>query len=519
MQERINTSEQAVEKARAKRLQLKQDFSAIQSDLKSLQQRLEENIKSGQRQQKELNALEKQRSDAEERMQKAHNSLKEAEASLQEKRDAFAQTEKSIESLRKNSDEQKDGLAELRLDLASKKQFLDGLKKGLNEQQQQDKALEKRIQHRAMEIGSLKTQIAELNNTAHTQREQREGLENQIRVATEALHSCQQNLSARESKIAELEHSLQDLRSTQRKQQDQLKTQEVKLAQEQSQAQFIVDKVESDYQVSIERVDWKQELWKADEEFETKGKLDELDEDVQPRVKHKREQPNADDLAAMESTDWKTVDDEIADLRIRITGLGAINLVAIEEYAELKERYDFLTEQSEDLWNSKNDIIKAIDDLNETSLKLFQDTFEQVRKNFSYTFTELFGGGLAKLELIEAEDVLDSGIEITARPPGTKLQTLSLLSGGQRTMTAVALLFAIYMVKPSPFAVLDELDAPLDDANIGRFTKMLSEFTKYSQFLVITHNKRTVAAANSIYGVTMQERGVSKLLSMRFSEA
>jgi chromosome segregation protein len=169
------------------------------------------------------------------------------------------------------------------------------------------------------------------------------------------------------------------------------------------------------------------------------------------------------------------------------------------------------------LWNSKNELVKAIDEINATSQKLFTETFEQIRKNFKFTFERLFHGGESDLQLVQNDDVLDSGIEIIARPPGTKLRSISLLSGGQRTMTAVALLFGIYMVKPSPFCVLDELDAPLDDANVGRFTDIVREFTRYSQFLVVTHNKRTVSAANTIYGVTMQERGVTQVLSMRYN--
>ena len=138
-------------------------------------------------------------------------------------------------------------------------------------------------------------------------------------------------------------------------------------------------------------------------------------------------------------------------------------------------------------------------------------------QNFKYTYDQLTGGGFADLQLVDNEDILDSGIDIVARPPGTRLKNLSLLSGGQKTMTAVALLFAIYMVKPSPFCVLDELDAPLDDANIGRFTSMLKTFTKYSQFVIITHNKRTIAASNVVYGVPMPEKGVSRVISMRFN--
>ena len=145
-------------------------------------------------------------------------------------------------------------------------------------------------------------------------------------------------------------------------------------------------------------------------------------------------------------------------------------------------------------------------------------TFEQIRKNFEYTFHTLFGGGRAHLELIQAEDILESGIEIVAQPPGTKLKGITLLSGGQKTLTAVALLFALYMVKPSPFCLLDELDAPLDESNIGRFTDLLKKFVSESQFIIITHNKRTVSAAQAIYGVTMEERGVSKTVSMRFNQ-
>jgi chromosome segregation protein len=204
-------------------------------------------------------------------------------------------------------------------------------------------------------------------------------------------------------------------------------------------------------------------------------------------------------------------------LRQRLNGMGAVNLVAIEEYAELKQRHDFLHGQVTDLTTAKAELIKAIDEINQTSLQQFQVTFEQIKKNFEYTFHTLFGGGRAHLELIAAEDILESGIEIVAQPPGTKLKGITLLSGGQKTLTAVALLFALYMVKPSPFCLLDELDAPLDESNIGRFTDLLKKFVDESQFIIITHNKRTVSAASAIYGVTMEERGVSKTVSMKFN--
>ena len=203
--------------------------------------------------------------------------------------------------------------------------------------------------------------------------------------------------------------------------------------------------------------------------------------------------------------------------RQRMGSMGAVNLVAIEEYSELKQRHDFLRTQSDDLARAKTELVAAIDEINQTSQRQFELTFNQVRKNFDFTFQTLFGGGRAAIELVQSEDVLESGIEIVVQPPGTRLKNISLLSGGQRTLTAVALLFALYLVKPSPFCLLDELDAPLDESNIGRFTDLLRKFVKDSQFIIITHNKRTVAAANAIYGVTMEERGVSKTVSMRFN--
>jgi chromosome segregation protein len=216
--------------------------------------------------------------------------------------------------------------------------------------------------------------------------------------------------------------------------------------------------------------------------------------------------------------DWAAIKTEIEALRQRVASMGAVNLVAIEEYAELKQRYDFLKSQNDDLVQAKAALLKMIDEINQTSQQQFAVTFEQIKKNFAYTFQTLFGGGVANLELVQAEDILESGIEIAAQPPGKKLKSIMLLSGGERTLTAVALLFALYMVKPSPFCLLDELDAPLDESNIGRFTELLKRFVHESQFIIITHNKRTVSAAQAIYGVTMEERGVSKTVSMRFNQ-
>jgi len=216
------------------------------------------------------------------------------------------------------------------------------------------------------------------------------------------------------------------------------------------------------------------------------------------------------------ATDWDTVRTQVEEMQSKIESMGPVNLVAIDEYQEVEERFNFLNSQHEDLVNAKTELEEVIARIDKQSREMFAETFEKVRANFQKMFPDLFGGGRADLVLTEEEDVLEAGVEIVASPPGKKLHRIGLLSGGEQTMTAVALLFSLYQVKPSPFCVLDELDAPLDDANIERYVQKLKEFLAHSQFIVITHSKRTISAADVLYGVTMQERGVSRIVSVKF---
>ncbi len=208
----------------------------------------------------------------------------------------------------------------------------------------------------------------------------------------------------------------------------------------------------------------------------------------------------------------------IVDLTRQLDNMGPVNLDAVHEYDELEERYQFLEKQNNDLTAARRELLDVIARINSTTKQLFAETFAHVRVNFREMFAEMFGGGRADLSLIDESDPLNCGIEITAKPPGKQLQSISLLSGGERSMVAVALLFAIYMVRPSPFCVLDEVDAALDESSINRFIKMLDRFARQSQFVIITHNKRTIAKADVLYGVTMEERGVSKLVGMKLTE-
>ena len=223
--------------------------------------------------------------------------------------------------------------------------------------------------------------------------------------------------------------------------------------------------------------------------------------------------------AAGAATDWAAVAQQVEALQGRIDEMGPVNLVAIEEYEETEQRYQFLSQQHDDLVQAKAQLLEVINRINLQTRDMFKETFEKIRDNFRAMFTEVFGGGKADLVLMDENDLLESGIDIVARPPGKQLQTISLLSGGEQTMTAVSLLFSIYQVKPSPFCVLDELDAPLDESNINRFIRVLQRFLVHSQFIIITHNKRTIGMADVLYGITMQEHGVSKIVSVKFHKA
>jgi len=212
-----------------------------------------------------------------------------------------------------------------------------------------------------------------------------------------------------------------------------------------------------------------------------------------------------------------TAEEAIAELRAKIDKLGPVNMMAIEQFTELESRHTFLTTQRQDLVDSIAQTNEAIRRIDETTHARFREAFSAINANFQQTFSTLFGGGRAGITLLDDTDPLESGIDIVASPPGKRLQNVMLLSGGEKALTAIALMFAIFRYKPSPFCLLDEIDAPLDDANIGRFVEMLRSMLDRTQFIVITHNRKTMEIANRLYGVTMEEPGVSKLISIQLN--
>ncbi|MCX5777387.1 MAG: AAA family ATPase [Candidatus Firestonebacteria bacterium] len=211
-------------------------------------------------------------------------------------------------------------------------------------------------------------------------------------------------------------------------------------------------------------------------------------------------------------------DAKIKELRIAIEEMGSVNLDSMDEYQELTVRYNFLSGQEKDLIDAKNELLKTIQELNQTTKDLFMETFTKIKANFNEVFRKLFNGGHGDLQLMDENNILETGIEIIARPPGKRPLSVAMLSGGERAMTAIGLLFAVFMVKPSPFCILDEIDAPLDDSNVLRFRDMLKETFSHVQFIIITHNKLTMECADTLYGITQLEKGVSTVVSVKLKD-
>ena len=539
LNQQLAEAEQTVEQRRADVLAATQTQASVQAEQRNAQRNSEDIGNRVARMENELGSLEHARNEAHARWEKAQTGLTDADRTAEAQREKIRQNETRIVEVRTDRDMKRETLAQARLELAERRQKVEVIDRGLGEMERRRQQLSELLVQRQTEIESWSDQIGQLESESGEQRSRAAQLAETLVVSQEQVEKIRIELAEVEREIGGLESAQHSVRDESETAHDELSVHEVKLAENRQRAQFLVEEVTREFQADVSAIDWQRQLWRADDEPEGIKPLDLDDDDdeggevapaaveaaegeaapVKRRRKKKeaRGEPTEDDLKALATTDWPAVKAEVDALRQRLNSMGAVNLVAIEEYAELKQRHDFLQNQVSDLTTAKAELIKAIDEINQTSLQQFQITFEQIRKNFEYTFHTLFVGGRAHLELIQAEDILESGIEIVAQPPGTKLKGITLLSGGQKTLTAVALLFALYMVKPSPFCLLDELDAPLDESNIGRFTDLLKKFVNESQFIIITHNKRTVSAAQAIYGVTMEERGVSKTVSMRFN--
>ncbi len=380
---------------------------------------------------------------------------------------------------------------------------------------------------------SLSAKIDEYRKTLEELRMSRVRLRTQVNAVNEALERSRRDLRDQEKLLESNRHAIEEAQEridaigrqmdAVQKEFARLESQEKGLRTELTSLEKNISVKNKDLLTKEKRLkDRMEELGKTQTQVE-KLQMDvaEVNTEIRNIYTNFRER-NSRDLSEYESRIFdiklsaKELREKLSVVREDQRKLGQVNLMAPEEFAEVKERYDFLSGQIEDLRRAREDLVRVTSQIRTESAELFFDTYEKIKKNFHAMFRRLFGGGRAELRLLDDDAVLESGIDILVQPPGKKLENIALLSGGERALTAVALLFATYMVKPSPFCLLDEIDAALDENNVGRFVNMLAEFGTASQFIVITHNKKTVAGAKSLLGVTMEESGISKVIALRF---
>lgn len=421
----------------------------------------------------------------------------------QELQQQVTEGNQALEELRQQRDTANGLLTETKVTLATEEQVSNSLRHQVQSQEQRIVELSHLLDVRREEIETIVERRGQLQSEIHESHVRVESLKHDrelVNARTASLMGQKQEL---ETDIAQRDANLKERRRRLADVQQQRGVIDVELAQKTMAVQNLRERIQQKYQLNLDDV-------------RSECITITMAEEGAPKV----ETLTPEDMANRGlATDWAAVAGQVAALQKRIDEIGPVNLVAIEEYEETEQRYQFLTTQHDDLAKAKEQLLEVINRINTQTREMFTETFNKVRANFQVLFTEIFGGGKADLQLTNEGDVLESGIDIMARPPGKQLRSITLLSGGEQTMTAVALLFAIYQVKPSPFCVLDELDAPLDESNINRFIGVLMRFVQNSQFIIITHNKRTIGTADVIYGVTMQEHGVSKMVSMKFQKS
>ena len=472
----ITEARQQLDTARRDFAQMEGEIQVVQREAKTAEQRLEtvtweleELLKTGSRWDEDKARLKQSQQEIRRARDKASAEMQEANQKLQrleshysdlqvqvtERRVAFSTAEQRLLQSQAQQDNITQRMQEIENTLA-------GRQEGIQSYHANQQDLEKAVNDALSHITEMEAQVSAFDEKAQKAKTTR---------SEEAA-----KLTAEEQKLAGERQELE-------KRQAEKGTIDVEAAEVRMRRQNLCDRIYTDYHLALE------DILTAPE-------------------------PQWDE--GQDPMDLESIETHVAELRTKLDGMGPVNLVAIEEYQEHEERYNFLSQQEADLLKAKEQLTEMIEKINETTSTMFQSTFEQANANFEKMFSQLFNGGSARLVLVNEEDVLECGIEIIARPPGKRLQNISLLSGGERTLTAVALLFAIYQIKPSPFCLLDELDAPLDDTNIGRFTEVLKQFLHQSQFVVITHNRRTISVSDIIYGVTMPEHGISRIMSMKF---
>ena len=455
----------------------------------------------------DLNQIEKQISQFEFEKEKASEEIE------------LAQTE--VQKLARESTDWDNKIQELKNSLGEKIVLKEKTQNELAQAEEVLNEVESSFNKKLNEINNLRLELERLKGELQNRVNSSERAERAIRNISEGEEKRKEEIQKSREQIGQIEQATEEIKSAH----EQLLTERNKLREEargieENLRQIRGQSTELENRLSVLRGDREKisdRIYKIDiEKNKLSLNLQNITESIKENYSIDLELKEFDDL---ETFDYNAEADEVQTLKGRIKNLGPINLLAYSEYEEEKERLDFLHQQRDDLIESEKDLINTIKEINETAEKTFLETFDKIREHFKETFQTLFQqGDEADLKLEEGVDPLEAKIEIIAKPRGKRPISIEQLSQGEKTLTAIALLFAIYLVKPSPFCIWDEIDAPLDDASVSRFTKLLKEFSRDTQFIIITHNKRTMEAAENMYGVTVQEEGVSKLVGVQFNE-
>ena len=469
------------------------EFRALQNSQRVLEQKIDTVVY-------EVQTLAAQEREGEQKRAGIAAQVGEFEVREQAAQAQVQQLTQQLEHLRAERETANAALTEAKVTLAGEEQLCVSFGRQVAPLEQRVRELIHLREQRRNEIAAFIERKGQCESEIAESRQQMDRLQHEREQVNAGVAELVQRREAQDADIAGREESLREQRQRLSQAQQQRGGIEVELAQKNMAVQNLRERIQQKYQLNLD--DIRSECITITDASEG-----------QPKVETLTPEEMAERGVA---TDWSQVTAQVGSLQKRLEEMGPVNLVAIEEYEETEQRYTHLSTQHEDLVKAKAELLDVINRINNQTREMFTETFNKIRENFQSMFTEIFGGGKADLRLTDEGDVLESGIEIVARPPGKQLQSISLLSGGEQTMTAVSLLFSIYQVKPSPFCVLDELDAPLDDSNIGRFIKVLQRFLAHSQFLIITHSKKTIGMADVLYGVTMQERGVSRIVSVKF---
>jgi chromosome segregation protein len=451
-------------------LHQERDLEGLRKELSQFQQKMEVLQFEGLELQEERREIEEERKSVLSQMEKEETVKKEREIELQ--------------SLKHTVDEVREGTEELGGKITEKKVFLASL-------EEKQKGMEGQLLHLSDNLRTLREQILK---------------------RVKGIRGCrEENVSLRE-RIAQRERELEEQIEAHRRNEETLTVQREKVEALSSEWK------ETEASTRFLRQELEDVRQKIHEEeirvSEYQLKLQHLQDSIRERYGTTLSTSLGGDLSESQRGEMS---ERLAELKTALEGFGEVNLMALEEYQDLKKRHDFLSEQQADLQQALDTLRKAITRINRTTTKRFLETFHLVNEKFKAVFTRLFKGGQASLILLDEQDPATTGVDIMAQPPGKKLQNIDLLSGGEKALVATALLFGLFMIKPTPFCLLDEMDAPLDDANINRFIDLVKEFSKTSQFLIITHNKKTMETANTLYGITMETPGVSKVVSVRLN--